>query len=52
MHHKHLEKEDGESFGMLMVAKKYWDKVRADKKRNAENKIAANSPVSSNMQSL
>jgi len=35
MHHKHLGKEEGESFGMLMVAKKYWDKVRADKKRNA-----------------
>ena len=36
MHHKHLEKEEGESFGMLMVAKKYWDKVREDKKRNAK----------------
>lgn len=36
MHHKHLTKEDGESFGMLMVAKKYWDKVREDKKRNAK----------------
>lgn len=31
MHHKHLNKEEGESFGMLMVAKKYWDKVRRDK---------------------
>jgi len=31
MHHKHLNKEDGESFGMLFVAKKYWDKVRRDK---------------------
>jgi beta-carotene 3-hydroxylase len=30
MHHKHLYKEDGESFGMLIVAKKYWDKVRRD----------------------
>ncbi len=30
MHHKHLGKEDGESFGMLIVAKKYWDKVRRD----------------------
>lgn len=30
MHHKYLEKEDGESFGMLFVAKKYWDKVRRD----------------------
>jgi len=42
MHHKHLEKEDGESFGMLMVAKKYRDKVRSDKKRVAENKININ----------
>src|SRR5664279_241920 len=47
MHHKHLEKEDGESFGMLMVAKKYRDKVKADKKRNAENKFSSNKPVSS-----
>jgi beta-carotene 3-hydroxylase len=30
MHHKHLDKQEGESFGMLLVAKKYWDKVRAD----------------------
>lgn len=32
MHHKHLGKEEGESFGMLWVAKKYRDKVKADKK--------------------
>ena len=32
MHHKHLNKEDGESFGMLIVAKKYWDKVRRENK--------------------
>jgi len=30
MHHKHLDKQEGESFGMLLVAKKYWDKVRKD----------------------
>ena len=30
MHHKHLYKQDGESFGMLVVAKKYWDKVKRD----------------------
>ena len=30
MHHKHLKKEDGESFGMLFVAKKYWDKIKRD----------------------
>ncbi|MFT3846570.1 MAG: sterol desaturase family protein [Lacibacter sp.] len=34
MHHKHIDKEDGESFGMLMVHKKYWDKVRKEKKLN------------------
>ncbi len=28
MHHKNFGKKDGESFGMLLVAKKYWDKVR------------------------
>jgi len=33
MHHKHLSKEDGESFGMLFVAKKYWEKVKNDKQR-------------------
>lgn len=36
MHHKHLEKEDGESFGMLYVAKKYWDKVKRDRKASAK----------------
>lgn len=30
MHHKHLDKQEGESFGMLMVAKKYRDKVNKD----------------------
>ena len=30
MHHKHLHKHSGESFGMLIVAKKYWDKVKRD----------------------
>lgn len=33
MHHKHIEKEDGESFGMLMVHKKYWEKIRRDLQR-------------------
>lgn len=28
MHHKHINKEEGESFGMLLVAKKYWNKIR------------------------
>ena len=30
MHHRHLSKEDGESFGMLFVAKRYWDKIKRD----------------------
>jgi beta-carotene 3-hydroxylase len=30
MHHKHLQKQQGESFGMLLVHKKYWTKVRKD----------------------
>ena len=30
MHHKHLDKHEGESFGMLYVSKKYWDKVKRD----------------------
>ena len=34
MHHKHLDKKDGESFGMLLVAKKYWQKVKNDMERN------------------
>lgn len=38
MHHKHLGKEDGESFGMLVVASKYWKKVREDRKRLREQK--------------
>ncbi len=33
MHHKQTGKHNGESFGMLFVAKKYWQKVRADKER-------------------
>ena len=37
MHHKHLSKEDGESFGMLIVAKKYWEKVKRDEQRIKEN---------------
>ncbi|MFN8253160.1 MAG: beta-carotene hydroxylase [Ferruginibacter sp.] len=37
MHHKHVGKEDGESFGMLWVAKKYWNKIKADKARITES---------------
>lgn len=32
MHHKHLDKEEGESFGLLYVHRKYWEKVRRDQK--------------------
>jgi len=38
MHHKHLGKEDGESFGMLMVHRKYWEKVRRDLARAREER--------------
>ena len=37
MHHKHLNKNKGESFGFLFVNKKYWDKIRRDKKLMAGN---------------
>src|SRR6478672_10608132 len=37
MHHKHLDKEEGESFGMLWVAKKYWDKVKRDEMYALQN---------------
>jgi beta-carotene 3-hydroxylase len=32
MHHRHLNKENGESFGMLFVAKKYLDKIKKDER--------------------
>lgn len=38
MHHKHLDKQEGESFGMLLVAKKYWDKVRKDESISEQKK--------------
>jgi beta-carotene 3-hydroxylase len=39
MHHKHLSKEHGESFGMLLVHKKYWEKVRRDRQLMAAKKV-------------
>ncbi len=48
MHHKHLEKEEGESFGMLMVAKKYRDKVIDESKKLARNKRTRSSYITSN----
>lgn len=35
MHHKHLEKENGESFGMLYAAKKYREKIKHDREAGA-----------------
>jgi beta-carotene 3-hydroxylase len=37
MHHKHIHKQDGESFGMLFVARKYWQKIQADKARQKQS---------------
>jgi beta-carotene 3-hydroxylase len=37
MHHKHIDKQDGESFGMLFVARKYWQKIQADKARQKQS---------------
>ncbi len=44
MHHKHLDKHEGESFGMLFVAKKYWDKICRDKKLMGGNKKVEYAP--------
>lgn len=38
MHHKHLSKDAGESFGLLIVPRRYWDKVRADEQKAAASK--------------
>ena len=39
MHHKHLNKQQGESFGMLYVHKKYWEKVRRDRQLMKGKKV-------------
>ena len=44
MHHKHLDRHHGESFGMLLVSKKYWDKIRRDTKLMAGNKKVEYAP--------
>lgn len=44
MHHKHLGKEHGESFGMLLVHRKYWQKIRRDKKLMAGNRKVSYAP--------
>jgi beta-carotene 3-hydroxylase len=47
MHHRHLNKEDGESFGMLFIAKKYWDKIKKDSsfQQSTANASRSKSPV-------
>jgi beta-carotene 3-hydroxylase len=39
MHHKHLTREEGESFGMLYVHRKYWEKVMKDRQLMAGKKV-------------
>jgi beta-carotene 3-hydroxylase len=46
MHHRHLNKEDGESFGMLFIAKKYWDKIKKDSSFQQSIRNTANSKSS------
>lgn len=40
MHHRHLQKEEGESFGMLYVHRRYWEKVRRDRELMASKRVA------------
>jgi beta-carotene 3-hydroxylase len=39
MHHKHLDRHNGESFGMLLVHKKYRDKINKDKELMAGKRV-------------
>lgn len=39
MHHRHINKEDGESFGMLYVAKKYWEKIKRDERLQQSSRL-------------
>ncbi|HEX8562504.1 MAG TPA: beta-carotene hydroxylase [Flavobacterium sp.] len=39
MHHKHLNKQHGECFGMLYVARKYRQKIYTDRLRAKERRI-------------
>ena len=39
MHHKHLEKGDGESFGLLYAAKKYRDKIKRERQKGKKHKV-------------
>ena len=39
MHHKHLDRHQGESFGMLLVHRKYWRKQKAEsREQQAESR--------------
>ncbi len=38
MHHKKLDRFEGESFGMLFVARKYWEKVKRDRAHKSPQK--------------
>jgi beta-carotene 3-hydroxylase len=44
MHHKHLERHNGESFGFLYVHKKYRQKVKKDKQLMAAGKRVEYAP--------
>ncbi len=44
MHHKHLDKHEGESFGFLYVSKEYWQKVKKDKQLMAAGKRVEYAP--------
>jgi beta-carotene 3-hydroxylase len=39
MHHKHIDKHEGECFGLLFVHRKYWQKIRRDRRmqQNQQN---------------
>ena len=41
MHHKHRDKDAGESFGLLIVPARYWKKVKDDEARRQEPKYSA-----------
>ncbi len=41
MHHKHTGKQAGESFGLLIVPRRYWDKILADEARTKSVQNAA-----------
>src|SRR5687767_11408935 len=46
MHHRHLDRHQGESFGMLYVARKYREKIRKDKKLMSGSTKVENAPTS------